>query len=116
MTTQIDMFKGDHKTLRLTVIDGNGDAVDLAGASLIFSLKFIATASTALIEKTSAKPAEIDILTPTTNGIAEIFLLPADTTSLRPKVYTFDVQLTDSGGKISTLLRGNLNLLQDVTN
>jgi len=113
--TQKSMFKGDHRTFLLTVKDQNGVVVDITGATIIFSLKADPTNATALVEKISTDINEIEITNPT-QGEAEIYLIPADTSDLEPGIYFYDVELTTTSGKVYTLVKGELNLLQDVTN
>jgi hypothetical protein len=71
--------------------------------------------SSAVIVKTSANAGEIDLTDPT-NGVAEINLVPGDTSGLSPGSYIFDVQMTTGASKVHTLLKGTLSLEQDVTN
>ncbi len=113
--SQVYMYKGDDKTLRVTVADQDSIAIDLLDCSLRFSLKALATDETPLIEKTTVDSAEIAIIPPTSQGIAEVYLIPADTVDLAPGTYAFDVELTTKLLKIYTLLVGTLTLQQDVS-
>lgn len=93
---EINMIRGDTLTLRLTVTDDDGELFDLTGSTLHFRVKDKVTdADPADIIKSSASAAEIEILTPQTDitnkGRADIKLTPADTESLAPGNYVYDV-------------------------
>ena len=53
-------------------------------------------------------------LTDPTNGVAEIYLIPADTSAKTPGSVLFDVEMT-LGGKKATVLLGYFRLDADVT-
>lgn len=78
------ILRGTSKTYRLTVIDDNGDRVDLTGATVYFTVRTALGAAPASIAKTSANVLEIEILNqavPATKGQADIFIAPSDTAS-----------------------------------
>ena len=108
------MYRGDDKTFQLTVKDSDDVAVDITGATLNFSLKRDPNETSSLVTKSTDTVTEIDLTDPT-NGIAEIYLVPSDTRDLSAGTYVYDVQITTSTGKIHTLVRANLILLDDVT-
>lgn len=108
------MYRGDDKTFQITVKDADGVAVNITGATLTFSVKIDPNEPTPLILKDSSDNTEIDLTDPT-NGIAEIYLVPADTRDLEAGTYVYDVQIITSGTKKHTLVRANLILLDDVT-
>lgn len=113
--TEHFMFKGDHRTFKLTVKDQAGAVVNLTGSVLVFTLKIDAADVAVLVSKSSTVVGEITITAPLL-GEAEIYLVPGDTSGLEPGSYMFDVQLTTPASKVHTLLKGVLVLEQDVTN
>jgi hypothetical protein len=90
--------------------------VDLTGATIKFTVKKKATDpdSEAVIAKSSANAAEINI-TDAAGGKAEIYLVPADTKDINAMSYVYDVELTTSTGKVYTLVKATLRVLEDVT-
>jgi hypothetical protein len=108
------MYRGDHKTFELSVKDSDNVAVNITGATLTFSVKNDPNDPTALISKSTAVVTEIALTTPV-NGLAEIYLLPADTRDLEAGTYVYDVQIVTAASKKHTLVRANLILLDDVT-
>lgn len=108
------MFRGDDITFEITVKDVNSVAVDITGGTMVFSAKENANETTALITKTSATASEITF-TDATNGVAQIYLVPADTRDLKAQDYLYDVQFTQASGTKHTLLKAKLTLFDDVT-
>ena len=90
---ELNIVRGVSKTLRLTVVDEDGDAVDLTDAVVYFSVKILLSDAEAVIEKTSETPADITILAQSgdTLGKADIFLVPSDTLSLSAEKHYYDV-------------------------
>ena len=119
----IDHYRGDSKTLELTVTDGNGDAVNLTGAYIWFTVKKRAkdVDSKAVITKATANVDgggdEQILITSGSLGLVEIYLVPADTEDLNPPdyKYQFDVQVKTAAGKVYTVARDTFQLLSDVT-
>jgi len=64
--------------------------VNITGATLTFSVKNDPNDPTALISKSTAVITEVALTTPV-NGLAEIYLLPADTRDLEAGTYVYDV-------------------------
>ena len=96
----IRIIRGTSKTLELSVIDEEGDAVDLAGARVIMSVKRTLDEKAPLFAKDSAKgSAQVEIQSPTKAGKADIYLLPSDTHTLDVGDYLFDVWVILSSGK-----------------
>jgi len=110
-----NMFKGDNRIFTITVKDASGVAVDITGGAMVFTMKKHENDPTGLIVKDSAVGiAEVEFTNPT-NGIADIKLLPADTSGLPAITYVYDVQFTTSLGSVHTLLKSKLTLFEDVT-
>lgn len=87
----VQIYRGQSKTLEVVVKDDSCNPVDLTGATVFFSVKMNSTDPTALITKSSTDSTQILILTPTINGIAQIFIKPLDTQYLEIDTYIFDV-------------------------
>ena len=94
------MVKGSSQPFRLTVFDSDNNPLYLTGTTLYFTVALTA-GGTAEITKTSATPSEILILTQSgaTLGQADIFLLPADTSSLPLGLHVYDVWIDLVGGE-----------------
>jgi hypothetical protein len=101
----ITIFKGEDKTIKLTVIDENRAPIDLAGATLTFTMKENIDDTTALITKVSTDVNQIEILSPTTDGRADIKLVPADTSGRDEGTYVFDIWVVLASGKQGPVIR-----------
>lgn len=94
----VSVIRGSSKTLELTVTDDTDKVVDLTGATLYFSVKTLIEDSHPLFQKRSTNVSEIEITKPR-DGVARIYLSPADTQTLDPKEYVFDVWVVLASGK-----------------
>lgn len=91
---------GDKKIIVVTVLDASGDAQNLTETPAIrFALARQLGAET-LVEKTLGAGVEV---TDGPGGVIEVTLSPADTASLRPGGYYFEVELRDENGNPTTL-------------
>jgi len=95
----ISIYKGESKTLRLTVVDENRDPIDLNGATITMTVKQKICDTTALFTKVSTDTDQIEILTPTTDGKADIKIAPSDTTPLDPGEYVHDTWVVLASGR-----------------
>lgn len=91
----VTIVRGASKKLALTVQDENDSPVDLTGSRLVFTLKTSLASEHPLLVKTSDDDSQILITSPTA-GLAEVYILPADTKGLEPGQYVFDIWLIDS--------------------
>ena len=113
-TVTLNVFKGDDKTSNLVFTDSDGDAIDLTGQSIFFTVKINQTDSdsSAVIKKT------ISTHTDATAGTTKLTLSNEDT-DLDAKEYFFDLQLVSSSGSVTTLLPkagiGKFVVTQDIT-
>lgn len=115
--TNLSIVSGDNKTYRLTLqeyIDGTATAINLTGGSVLFTVKESCDDTSATIQKNSDVVGEITLVTPA-SGIVDVFLVPADTSSLTAKVYVFDVQATISSGEVITCNIGQFTITCDIT-
>jgi len=123
MTTEsnrIVMFLRDDRTLSVTANYEEGGAADLTGAKVWFTVKDKASDpdADALIEKKSSlaggDDTQIKITNPT-GGAAEIYIVPDDTDTMNPGIYSYDVQVTLANGKTYTIVRDRITFKEDVT-
>jgi hypothetical protein len=114
MERNVELYRGDNRTFKVTCKDGEGAVVNITGATIKFSVKEKIGDTTCKIEKSSAVATEINI-TDAVNGEYEIYLLPADTQNLDIGSYEYDSELTTTTGKVYTTVRGEFNVLADVT-
>jgi hypothetical protein len=104
----ISVYKGDDKSFELEVTDQDDEIINLSGGQLAFNvtdwqgnLKF---------SKTSTDAAQIEI-TDATAGLADIHILPADTSGLDGGLYIVYIKFTNSLGKIYTISEGEFQVL-----
>lgn len=118
---KITMFLRDNRTLALTVNDEDRTPVDLDSCKLWFTVKQRTSdpdANALLMKKNTAAgggDTQIRVLTPSTDGKAEIYLVPTDTDLINPGVYVYDVQVTLANGKTYTITRDQIVFKEDVT-
>lgn len=102
-----EVVAGEDQTFRLTVTDSGGNAEDLTGRTLRFTVRERGAHldPTALITKTSAIGGEIDVVPPASAGLADITLIPSDTEDLKPGDYLYDVWLIEGTGEQFNIIR-----------
>ena len=98
---EVEVVASEDQTFRLTVTDLAGSPEDLTGRTLRFTVreKGAHADPIALISKSSLVPGEIDFVPPFSGGLADVTLVPADTSSLKPKDYLYDVWLIEGTGE-----------------
>lgn len=95
----LKLKRGESKTLRLTVTDDSGVAVDLTGARVKMTAVEAATPANVLFTKDSAVGvSEVDITTPL-SGIADIFIEPSDTSAVTLYSFMYDIWVELASGK-----------------
>lgn len=103
------IIRGTTNTLKLTLKDPDhseedsedpfrGDRLLLTGATIYFSVKKDTRDRSPLIQKTTAQSSEIAIIA-AREGLAEIYLLPADTNRLDVGRYLYDIWVVMPDGK-----------------
>jgi hypothetical protein len=117
---QVRMFKGDDRTLEVTLSWPNGDPVDLTDAEIRFTVKekTSITQANASIKKANEKAGGSNLQIKTINasgGRCDIYLVPVDTESMNPGTYYWDVELILASGKKITAIRSRITLKDDVT-
>lgn len=117
---KITMFIRDDRTLSVSVNTDDGTPVDLTGAKLWFTVKERSsdTDLQALISKKNLEAGgsdtQIKVISAST-GKAEIYIVPADTLSVNPGTYLYDIQVTLANTKTYTITRDKITFKEDVT-
>lgn len=106
----IEIVRRDDAVIALTFTDENGDAINLSGSTVFFTVKesLEDTDDEAIIEK------EVSVHSDPTAGETEITLDTTDT-NVEPGTYFYDLQLKNSGNKIVSTIYDKLRIIQDVT-
>jgi hypothetical protein len=107
----ISLTRGDTSHYRFTCVDAAGAALDLTGASAMLMVKARGS-DDPLITKTET--LGLSIVNPASGGLIDLELLPADTASLAPSHYRYDLQLV-LGPYVYTVIAGTLELVGDIT-
>ena len=118
MSNEIELYKGDNKTYRLTVLDGDGEFVDISLALITFTVrKYLGASNISFTRKNLAaggSATQINFVTDGVDGKADIFLIPENTSGLDPGMYVYDVQVVIST-KVYTVISDSIDLKEDVT-
>jgi hypothetical protein len=111
----LKFYRGDTRTLSIAV-KRQSQAVNLAGASLTFTAKrSVADADdAAIIQKSVGLGITVD---DEPGGLATLTILPEDTSGITtvPLTLQYDLQLTEADETVTTVARGQLTILDDVT-
>ncbi len=110
----VRIYRGDNRTLKVSVVDGNDAPVSLAGVTVKYSVKIRLIENQAKIDKSSGVGSEILITNPA-NGVYEVYLIPSDTQDLEEGVYEYDSEITTVTGKVYTVVRGKFVVLVEIT-
>lgn len=110
----LTVLRGESKTLQLTVKNTDSSPKNLSGGRVVFTVKRYITDVTPIFQKTSDSAPQVTLTQPTA-GIAEIYLVPADTKSLMPMEYVFDVWLILAGKQYPVILPSIFDLQPGVT-
>lgn len=116
LENSIVVIRGSTKTLDLTVKDSEGDAIDLTGSRILFTVKCRIEDRENVIQKDSdVGAAEIDIDDPK-NGKAIVHILADDTAGLDLGKYVFDIWVVlASGAKHPVVGPSDFTILAGVT-
>lgn len=107
----LSFYAGDDKPLLVRWVIENGGPVDLTGYSAKMQLKIDKCGDPALeIIGIIADPLVGEILFPFTGAQKQALVIDCQTTC-----YSYDIELTQSGGGILTLMRGIIRIEEDVT-
>jgi len=103
----IVLYRGDSKTIDFTVLDANEDTVDITDAEAIFTAREGESDTTAIITDTLT-------ITDGSGGVMRLELKPEQTT-ISPKSYAADIQLTMPDSTVATVWRSRFIVRWDVT-
>jgi hypothetical protein len=106
-----EMFCGDTREIVVTVRDASGSAIDLTGATVLWTLS---RSDRCDAEVSKSSPSEGIVLTSAASGQFTITLDADDTEDLDPGDYYHEAEVTDSSGRVSTVLTGRARLLASV--
>lgn len=106
-TRNIDIYRGDDLTHSVTIVDADGDPVDLSGRTYASQLRrYPDTEQIAATFNVDATQANVGLLLLTLAGTV--------TATLEPGPYRYDLEQTQ-GGTRTTLLAGEAIVTADVT-
>ena len=111
MSSIKNVIRGDTHTISLT-LTGAAGVVNLTGATVFFTVnaeKSPTDDSAAVIKKT------VTIHSDPTAGKTIIKLDPADTDSVAPGNYWYDIQIRASNGDISSLPKARFEIVSDIS-
>ena len=118
--TDLQLIRGDHRTLQVVVTDTDDQPLDLTGATLRWTAKrnLEVDDDEADIRKSTevGEGGGITVTNPAA-GQAEVSLVPADTASLPPQPLRllYDLQLTEPDGTVTTVASGTAQVRPDIT-
>lgn len=118
MTNKITMTIGDNETFECEITDESDNPISLESTKIWFTVRKEYSDSTFLIQKknTLAGGSDSEIkVTDEPNGLCEIYLLPADTKELVADTYVYDVQVSNIGYGIKTVIKNRIFLQSEVT-
>lgn len=110
----LEIYRGDDRSITLTITEPNASATDLTGVDLWFSV-WSADNTSRIIDKDTV--AGITIESPATAGIATVAIANADTASLddadldTPLIWEAQMK---KDGAINTVARGYLTIITDI--
>ena len=106
----LSIYRRDDKTFTFYFYDEDGDAIDLTNCTLFVTVKqnIDDTDDNAKIS------SSLIIAAPASAGIATWSLVPVDTQYMAG-LYHFDIQLKNSAGKITTVIKDLFEVIPDVT-
>ncbi len=111
------IYRGDDASLRFTITDEDGDAVNITTSTIFFTVKTTASStaagsldSGALIQKINGPGDHTD----PTAGITTFILTHADT-AIVPAYYYYDVQLVTAGELVTTFTVDDFVITGEVT-
>lgn len=106
------IVRGDTFSIKLNVVDKNGDPVDLTGRSIYFTMKQSLNEPD---QNAAVRYSEVISDPEATDGKAVIHILPQYTSTLNATKYWYDIQLVTNQQKVHTLKRGRIEVILDVT-
>ncbi len=106
--------RGDSRNPKITILDGDGAAIDVSAATIKFTVR-LAADDTLAFQKTSTA-GEI-VVSGASDNIATVTITAADTAAMTVgrKNYNWDLEVTLASGHVITPVSGPLTIQQDQT-
>lgn len=108
--TDIERYRGDTAADEWTITDSSGAAIDIAGFSFILTVNTLENPPDNSTELYSISGNITDAI----NGKVE-FAPSALNADQKAFVYYYDLQMTDTGGRLKTIDKGTYTYNQDIT-
>lgn len=102
MSNRITMVAGDAKTLEVTLLDDEGAALNISNVASVVLAIGLKEASASVLYKTYTKASVINGVD--ADGRVDLPLVKADTISVTPKPYRYEIILIESGGSEHTVI------------
>jgi len=109
---KIEIVRNDTYTFDITFQDSNGDAIDLTGWTIWFTVREEIPATT-IVDDTDALISK-EITDGGASGIVEISLTPIET-NIDPKIYYYDIQYKKDDGTIKSFPYSTIEIVSDIT-
>lgn len=106
--------RGDSRDPKITILDGDGAAIDVSAAAIKFTVRLAAT--DALVFQKTKTAGEITVAGDDSNE-ATVAVLASDTAAMTVgiKNYNWDMEVTLASGHVITPVSGPLSIQQDQT-
>lgn len=111
---KISIFRGDDYIRGINVTDGDGEAIDITGWTLFFSAKDTVEYVDDTDDSVAIITVTISSHTDATAGESTLTIASEVTDTIVPGDYVYDIQRVN-GTDIRTLVKGDLEILSDVT-
>ena len=108
--TDLTIVKGDDVLLEVTLVDSDGDPINLTDATVFFTAKrsFDDSDDDAVIKK------DVNNHTDAENGVTTIHITNTES-DVDPMYYYYDIQVVDSADSVQTPEKGRLIVKKEVT-
>ena len=113
--TDLSIYRGDSKTWNLSFTDSDGQAINITGYTIFFTVKKKNSYTDDTVDTDAVIQKNVTVHTDPEQGQTQLVLQPSDTSSVIPAVYVYDMQLKDDSGTILTFISGNFTITADVT-
>ncbi len=106
-----ELYSGNHKTLHCTVLDEDGVAVALTGATIVWALSNHENSKSRLITYTS--PTNVTIIAPLL-GTFDVSIQGPATEGFKAGDYYHEARVTSAGASVTTIIFGTVDLKHNV--
>lgn len=101
----VETMSGDDVILEVTVVNLDGTAKDITGATILWKLSTLPGLEEKIVKTGS--------ITDATNGVLQIAV---DSTGPLAGVHYHEAEMTESGGAVGTIMRGRMTVERDTVN